>query len=307
LIEWARTWNLRNPKDRVWIVGVDAQDVINTRQTLRDFLPKAYGDKVLKRWESAERELAAADEQSLVFGDSSVDPSVRELLAEITAMLNLDSSLLIAKYGETEVASAREAARELLEFSDFNGGDGGVIRHSRDWYMAVRVLETLNQAGVSSRAVYWAHNAHVAHPDGSMRTTGAVLRSVLGCDYGAVAMTFGEGTVLAQIPNDPEDRLTVSSLPAAPEESIESVVSGIHEDGAVSTWACNVDLSQAPEWLRTPRSMHWIGGLHAPESLPSAAFRAFSLLQDFDGIAYIRRTTAEEIPPNRPLIPVRKK
>ncbi len=307
LVEWIRGWNLQHPDDRVRIVGVDPQDAISTHQRLGTFLARAYGDDVRKRWQSAESELKAADEQSLVFGDSSVDPLVRQFLMEITAMLELDSALLTTRYGTRDVQAARDAAHELLEFSDFNGREGSTISHSRDWYMAARVLAALDQAGPQSHAVYWAHNAHVAHVPGSMRTTGSVLRSVLGCQYGALALTFGEGTVLAQMPNDAEDRLAVTALPAGPEESIESVLSALHEPGAVASWACDVEEASTPKWLQIPRNMHWVGGLHAPNSLPSAAFRSFNLLQDFDGIGYVRRTTAEEIPSDRPVIPARKK
>jgi hypothetical protein len=53
--------------------------------------------------------------------------------------------------------------------------------------------------------------------------------------------------------------------------------------------------------------MHWIGGLYTPGSLSSAAFRNFDLLRDFDGVVYLPRVTAEDIPTERPLIPARKR
>jgi erythromycin esterase-like protein len=58
--------------------------------------------------------------------------------------------------------------------------------------MAANVLE----AASTSRVVYWAHNAHVAAPENG-RTTGAILRGVIGCDYLPIAITFGEGGFLA--------------------------------------------------------------------------------------------------------------
>jgi hypothetical protein len=49
--------------------------------------------------------------------------------------------------------------------------------------------------------------------------------------------------------------------------------------------------------------MHWVGGLYAPCTPPSDAFRPYDLLRDFDGVVYFRRVTAEEAPNDLPLVP----
>ena len=313
LYEWARSWNQNHPRDRVRIVGVDPQGSSSPRETLRAFIARAYGEELLKRWAPAEMDLAAADEQTFVFGDSGVDAATRLLLLEIVAMLDLDAPLLKSKFGEATVESASRAARTLAEFSDFNSGAGGAINHSRDWYMATRVLRALQDGGPSAKAIYWAHNAHVVHPPGSKRTTGALLRDTLGCKYAALAVTFGEGAFVAQIPNDLEDRLAVSELPPAPDESIESVLAELNPESTLATWSCvatrssSIDISSIPEWLKKPHLMHWVGALYTPGSASSSAFRSFDLLNDFDGAVFLRRVTAEEIPSDRPLIPARKR
>ena len=312
LYEWARSWNKNHPRDRVRIVGVDPQGSSSPRETLRAFIARAYGEELLKRWVAAEKDLAAADEQTFVFGDSGVDAATRLLLLEIVAMLDLDAPLLKSKFGEDAVESASRAARMLAEFSDFNSGGGGTINHSRDWYMATRVLRALQEKGPSAKAIYWAHNAHVVHPPGSNRTTGALLRDTLGCKYGALAVTFGEGAFVAQIPNDLEDRLAVSALPPAPDESIESVLAELNSGSTLVTWPCvtarsSIDIASIPEWLRKAHLMHWVGALYTPGSPNSSAFRSFDLLNDFDGAVFLRRVTADEIPNDRPLIPARKR
>jgi erythromycin esterase len=313
VIEWLHTWNKGHPNDRVRLVGVDAQENAGSRETLRAFLGRAYGEDLLKLWTPAERELAAADEQTAVFGDSGVNAGTRQLLLEIVAVLELDAPILRSRFGALEVESAMEAAQTLAEFADFNSDSGGAINHSRDWYMAARVLRALQSAGPSAKVVYWAHNAHVTHPPGSNRTTGALLRGTLGCEYVGVAVTFGEGAFVAQIPNDLEDRLAVSVLPPAPDESIESVLSELNSGGALATWPClttrssGIDIGSMPEWLRKAHLMRWVGGLYKPGSLSSTAFRSFDLLRDFDGVVFLSRVTADEIPKDRPLIPARKR
>jgi erythromycin esterase len=309
--EWVRQWNKEHPRDHVQVIGVDANENADARETLRAFLGRAYGDDILKRWAPAERELAAADEQTAVFGDSGVDGATRQLLLEIVAMMKLDAPILKSRFGAPAFDSAMEAAQTLLEFADFNSGSGAVIKHSRDWYMAARVLRALQEHGASAKAVYWAHNAHVVHPIGSDRTAGALLRGALGCEYAALALTFGEGAFVAEMPNDLEDRLLVSTLPPAPDESIESVLRELYSDGALATWACSTQVNavtpSAPAWLRSSHPMHFVGGLYQPGSVSSAAFRSYDLMQDFDGVVFLPRVTAEDIPTDRPLIPARKR
>jgi erythromycin esterase len=312
LIEWVRNWNRAHPRDRVTVVGVDPQENPTTLKTLRAFLSQAYPAELMAKWEAAERELTAADEQTLVFGDSGISAPTRQLLLEIVAMLELDAPLLIRRFGAVDQAAALEAARRLAEFADFNSQSSGAINHSRDWYMAARVLRALDATGPKAKAIYWAHNAHVTHPPDSVLTSGALLRRTLGCDYAALAVTFGEGGFVAQLPNDPADRLLASALPAAHDETIESVLRELQPDGSLATWPCwagkpATSLSTIPEWLNYPRPMHWIGGLFSPGTPRNLTFRSFDLLRDFDGVIYLPRVTADVIPTERPLIPARQR
>ena len=62
-----------------------------------------------------------------------------------------------------------------------------------------------------------------------------------------------------------------------------------------------------PRWLQTGQPMHWVGGLFTPGSLPSTAFRPFKLVEEFDGIFYLPRVTADQLFTDRPLIPARRR
>ncbi|MGD9560831.1 MAG: erythromycin esterase family protein [Pyrinomonadaceae bacterium] len=308
LYEWARNWNQKHPRDRVRVVGVDPQGSGHPREILSGFIGRAYGEAALNRWSIFEKDLAAADEQTFVFGDSGVDTATRQFLFDLLAMLELDEPLLNIKFGKETVESAVRATQMLAEFSDFNSNSGGAIRHSRDWYMASRVLRAMQERRTATKIVYWAHNAHVVHPPGSIRTTGSVLRQTLGCKYAALAVTFGEGAFVAQIPNDAEDRLDTSVLPSAVDESVESVLKNLNTGALLATWLCANDganLSE-PQWLKTPRLMHWVGGLYDAGSPASSAYRSFDLIRDFDGLVYFPRVKAEEVTKN-PIIPARKR
>jgi erythromycin esterase-like protein len=291
--------------DRVRIVGVDAQDHRDARLVLGQFLVKAYGDPVVEPWKAAEAELAAADEQAFVFGDSEVDASARRLLLEASAMLDADAGVMRARHGE-QFEAARDAARILLEFADFNSnGEGAAISHSRDWYMANRILRSL-EGSTATKAVYWAHNSHVAHPKGSTSSAGGLLRDVLGCGYAAFALTFGDGAFVAQVPNDRENRLAVSNLPPAPPGSLEEMLGRSGQHRKLVTWGCERP-GDAPEWFNIPRKMRWVGGLYDPGANAREALRPLAVLDDFDGVLYLPKVTAEDIPRDRKPVPARKR
>lgn len=308
LYEWARRWNKLHPRDRVQIVGVDPQGSTHPLETLRSFVGQAYGEELLKKWAPIETELAAADQQTYVFGYSGVAPSTRQFVMNIVAMLNIDAPLLRAKFGDEKVEAARNAAQILAEFSDFNSDSSGPINHSRDWYIATRVLRAI---GRSAKAVYWAHNAHVAHPSRSSWPAGSVLRQMIGCDYTALAITLGEGAFLAQVMNDPQNRLAVSTLPLAMDESVESMLKKLYPSGSLSMWPCSPSASEnrsEPEWLRREHPMHWVGGIYDPaNAIPTSPFRPFDILRDFDAIAFLPAVTAEEIPNKLPVVPPRNR
>ena len=311
LVGWLREWNAARPAaDRVRLVGVDPQDNATARETLGSFLENAYGAGVLALWTPIAREMAAADSQVLVFGNSDVSPAVRQGLMELVAMLELDAPILRHRLGTGAVEAAVATARQMAQMADFNSNGAGAITHWRDWYMAANLLRALDLAGPNSKAVFWAHNAHVSNPPGrpvERRTSGAYLRDALGCGYGALGVTFGEGAFVAQVPNDSANRLAVSSLPLSPEESIDGVLAKLYPDGAIVSWKCPQDSTAVPGWLGRLQTMHWVGGLFTPGSPPSEAFRPYDLLRDFDGVVYLRRVTADELPLDRPLIPARRR
>ena len=301
LLAFIDEWNSAHRSDPVRFVGVDAQQNAPLRDILRTFIEKAYGQPGLTAWNAAEKELIAADEQTLVFGDSSISTPTRDYLLKLRAMLDLDAPILRARFGDEALTQAQHAADIVAQFADFNSNDPQA--HSRDWYMATNVLAA---AGASDRAVYWAHNAHIASPRNG-RTSGSILRSVLGCAYAPIAITFGEGSFIAEMPNDLDDRLAQTTLPAAPPETVEGVVSSIATTPLLTVWDCDGSRADLPAWLQAPKPMHWVGGLYSPDTLASSAFRPFDLLADFDGLLYFPRVTAEDIPADRPHIPARKR
>jgi erythromycin esterase len=306
LARWLRKWNAEHPEDRVRLVGVDPQDNERARSELVAVLRAAYGDSGITGLGGAIHEIAVADSQSWVFGDSRISAARYRTLVEVASRLDSDAPLLVRQLGVDSVDAAREAARQFVQFADFNA-EGRSIR-SRDWYMAANLMRALDAAPAGTRAVFWAHNAHASLASGrapQARTSGAFLREALGCDYRALATSFGEGAFVAQLPNDPRDRLEVSSLPPAPPETIDGVMGSVYGAGAVATWGCDPRPRDVPPWLQRAEPLHWVGGIFEPGSLSSEAFRPFELVNDFDGIFYLPKVTADQLFDDRPIVPAR--
>jgi erythromycin esterase len=307
LVRWLRGWNAEHPGDRVRLVGVDPQDNERARAELLAVLRAAYGDSGITGLDSAMHEVAVADSQTWVFGDSRISAATYRTLVEVAARLDSDAPLLVEQLGADSLDAARDAARQFVQFADFNAeGRGG---RSRDWYMAANLMRALDAAPAGTRAVFWTHNAHASLAAGrapQARTSGAFLRAALGCDYRALATSFGEGAFVAQLPNDLQDRLEVSSLPPAPPETIDGVMRSVYGAAAVATWSCDPRPRDVPPWLQRAQPMHWVGAIFEPGSLPSEAFRPFVLVNDFDGIFYLPKVTADQIFSDRPSVPARR-
>ena len=309
LVRWLRGWNAAHPTDKVSLIGVDPQDNEIARDSLSAFLGRAYGSDFVARLAPMFREFAVADSQTLVFGNSAIDSTARAASIELLATLDLDAAMLSSRFGSAAVDASRDAARQLVEFAEFNSSGAGIVNRSRDYFMALNLFDALAKAGGKAKAVYWAHNSHAAHTQNRSAngtTAGGWLRQWLGCSYAAIGASFGEGAFVVQMPNDPTDRLWIAQLPPSPAESIDAVLSKMRTGASIAAWPCRVDSTTAPAWLGRAQPMHWAGGLLAPGSSPSGSFRSFDLVRDFDGVYFIPRVSADEMPTDRPLVPGRK-
>ena len=304
LLEWVRRWNLDHPADLVRIVGVDPQDSRDARSRFDRFLAQAYGEEFAAAWAPASAELAAADAQTLVFGNSDVSEPVRRKVLETYARISGDEALLSERLGPAAVQDALATATELMQFADFNGGLVTPPR-SRDWYMAVNLIEAMQTSPRGTKAIYWAHNAHVSAAATRWGPTGAVLRQALGCNYRAIATTFGRGGFIAQLPGDPDNRVIPTLVGEAAEETIEQVVAATGPGGRFAAWRCGARAEAPPPWLREPRPLRWIGGLYAPGAPERTNYQPYGLTAAFDAIAYLPAVTAEDPPAERPRVPPR--
>lgn len=304
LLEWVRQWNSHHSTDQVRVVGVDPQDNQASRERLGAFLARVYGPHFTEAWNAQAAELAVADAQTSVFGDSGTSPALRQFMQEIVARLSMDGPLLRARFGEADFEQALDAARDLYAFVDFNSGRA-TLSHFRDWYMAQALVRAMDRSPTRAKAIYWAHNAHVSVAPTAWGPTGAVLRQAFGCGYRAVAATFGSGDFMAQVAGGPGARLATTTLAAAAaqQDTTENMLASVRPGAHLTTWTCDGAPAQQPEWLRVPRPLRWIGGVYAPDSLPSATYQPYLLTAAFDAIAYFPSVRAEAVQAERTGVP----
>lgn len=278
-----RAWNAAHPQDPVSIVGLDDGDHAPAREVLAGFVQGAYDASFVNRVDEVLDRLAKADAQAMVFGPSDVGAEDWEFLVDLAVKLEARTP---------KPTDAIVAARTLAQASEFNAGGP----RSRDVMMAENLIRVL---GPDARAVFWGHNAHVGHPPderGDRAPTGGRFAELTR--YVAIATAFNEGGFLAQLSDDPEDRLQTFSVPPGAEDSIDAVLATLGD--AIATWPDGG--ADAPLWLLAPHPMHWIGALYSNEPVPNRSSRDARLLVDYDGVIMFRQVDPEasmEIGKNR--------
>lgn len=139
--------------------------------------------------------------------------------------------------------------------------------------MAELLLKQLEQSGVETRCVIWAHNAHVQRSplrylDTDELAMGGHLSKSLGDKYYAIGVAFGEGEFQANVQSEGGKwEFRRYTLSPAPEESLEARL------GTAGHEKLLLDLRTAPKtesvqnWLRSGHGQRWFGGYTSVEEV----------------------------------------
>jgi len=162
---------------------------------------------------------------------------------------------------------------------------------ARDGAMAENAEALVALEGPGARGVFWAHNGHVSHePRPEEKPAGAFLRSRLGEGYRAVGTEFYAGSFLSA----PGDRIRTFNLKASPPSYFANAAARLcRQAGMLDLTDLSGDLSRA---LARPFDLHSIGGDYDPSRRPSRGV----LGEQFDGLVFLRNTSAAELLPWRP-------
>jgi erythromycin esterase len=287
LIEW-----LRARGTGVTFIGLDPMGTAAADATLRAFL-RVVDPATEERVRPLLDAMRVEDEKGNRFERTTVPAERVQELERLIAYLVTREGDLVRRTSPRQYAAALDAARLITQFAQFNSG--GTL--TRDAAMAEHFFRAM-QRMPDTRAIVWAHNAHISTSDrSSYKPLGALLRNAYGSGYYALATSFNRGAFRAQVPDSSPPDLRTFTLPAAPAGTVDAVLAAMRLPIAF------VDLRGTPPpavaaWLAEPRRMHWIGAIWADTFTEAQAFQPFLLNRDFDGVLFVEATTSSTTRPS---------
>jgi erythromycin esterase len=298
MLDWMRRYNAgQPPAARIRFMGIDMQVLGRAYDSLTSFVRLA-APRLAAAFDSvivAQR--AAMQGQQPV--TQRIDAAARRLprTQSLVARFVADSARLGTRLDSLRLARALWYARLLLQCDR-------VIAHQqeRDSLMAANVLGILRRDS-TARMIVWAHNQHISRTGQLSRTSqvmGAYLAGALARRYYAMALTFDDGSFRAR-DMEQGNRLTTFRVGRARQESVESVLARIPLDQYAVDLRSAPDTGQVASWLSTPRSLRSIGAGFGWALERRGGFEeTTSLATDYDGVIFVRHSTASRPLRSRP-------
>lgn len=301
LLEQLREWNRQaSAQDQVRLVGIDAQDSQAAMSRLILLVGEWHSETVAQMKELVSRVPKVI--ATMMTGDRQPWDEIAKEIESLRTVLRNDITVNADNAAQYEL----RVCEFLYSLSIFS------TRGGRDEAMAQLLLKQLEQTGIDSRCVVWAHNAHIQRsPLGYLGSPelamGGHLAKRLGNRYYALGVAFGEGEFQANAPApDGSWGFRRYRLSAAPEGSLDWML------GKAGLERYLLDLRGAPkstavqQWLSSPHGQRWFGGYSVPDDCESVTRDASKLMpttprEDFDGLLYVAKTTAAK-PRNAKLI-----
>ncbi|MFJ9772916.1 erythromycin esterase family protein [Kitasatospora sp. NPDC101157] len=294
LVEWLREHNRALPEARrVRFVGIDPQRSADSAGELHAFLRQVAPERA-----------AAVHATLRAIGDSTPagDPegagelldSARQLLAELEEARAAHTATAGAAATDRAIAHARNLVRaaDLAGRSPL-GTDGAVEEGSlaaRDRYMAEAVAELHETTGL--RTAVWAHNSHVmtGRYAAGVPAMGRHLRERYGDDYYALGLLLGKGAFRARTGSTRARPPRRHGIGGGGPKSVEGQLAAAHRGDHL------LDLRAA---RGEPAVERWLAERHFLRSfgagVPRFSYRfelaPTVLAEEYDGLAYVRRST----------------
>jgi erythromycin esterase len=302
LIEWLRSHNAALPLERrVRFVGVDMQAPTAAAERVLDYIGRVAPEYL----GTATETLAPIRTQP--FGGSPATSGrspeekaeAQRRLYSLVGYLSVREASFIRASSERDYRNALQAARTLQQY-DRDASLTFRDQHERgfelrDRAMADNVTQLLQDAGPDARVALWAHNMHL---DTQFQIWGAAqmghfLKRTFGDEYYGLALTFDHGSFRAfgRRPDGSRGR-TEFRVAATPPGWLEWYLARAAPPMYL------LDLRSAPEhgpvrrWLDMEMPYRLVGATFDPAQEVMRLVRQAPLRQRFDGVMFIRETTA---------------
>jgi erythromycin esterase len=297
LVRWMRAYNADPRHERkLRFAGFDMQSVEEPSRRLAAYLKDvdpAVGHDELATLET----LATVD--TLPDRSRAAEICARSILpvADLGRRLSERKAQYVARSGHAGWRRAVGCARILGQAIQLHGV--GNSRRIRDQKMAENVEWILNEEGLGTRMMLWAHNSHVsaAPENGGPWSMGSHLRETFGSRYFVIGQAFGEGGFVARDGQDSGQpsgggRLGPFAVGPAEPGSLDGTLAAT----GVSAFVVPVGekAGSAGRWLHSAQTMRAIGSTFSGEGKMG---RVIVPAIDYDAIAFFQKTT-----PARPLL-----
>jgi erythromycin esterase len=189
LMNWLKKYN-QTHTDKIHLYGCEMQYVISDVNKIREYLKTVNSDYQIDGFEK--HLWQAFDESEKTDYYISYAKLKKYFIANYEAFKN--------KTSEREFNLAYQHIVVLGQFVTAINQNVEQRKHDfRDIYMGENIEWILNFHGNKSKALYWAHNAHVGDwvDNGIVDVTGHQLRKIYGNSYFNIATDFGTGEYIA--------------------------------------------------------------------------------------------------------------
>ncbi len=189
LMNWLKKYN-QTHTDKIHLYGCEMQYVISDVNKIKEYLKTVNSDYQI---DGFEKHLWQPIEES-----EKTDYYIS--YAKLKKHFINNSETFKNKTSEKEFSIAYQHIVVLGQFvTAINQNNEQRKSDFRDIYMGENIQWILNFHGNESKALYWAHNAHVGDwvDNGMVDVTGHQLRKIYGNAYFNIATDFGTGEFLA--------------------------------------------------------------------------------------------------------------
>lgn len=218
--------------------------------------------------------------------------AVRDTLAEVARRFDSRRAQYTRQSGREAWALARQDLTVLSQCvaRRLSPLDGNI----RDRAMADNLRWVLEHEGPGAKAVFWAHNMHVARGPGEWTDSpaGRHLGEAFGRGFYVFGFAFNQGAFQAMHVPDaqaPERRgVAEFTVPSAPEDSLDAALAST----GLAMFA--LDLRTVPssgpvrEWWRRAHRTREPGAFYSQEGYTMSTNHALAL---YDGLLFVERTT----------------
>ncbi len=189
LVNWLKEYNQTHP-EKIHLYGCEMQYVISDVNKIRAFLEAVNSDYEI---DGFEKHLWQPFDENEKVKDYNSYANLKKYFLE-------HEEVFKNKTSEREFSLAYQHIEVLGQFVTAINQNVEQRKHDfRDIYMAENIQWILNFHGDKSKALYWAHNAHVGDwvDNGIVDVTGHQLRKIYQNTYFNIATDFGIGEFVA--------------------------------------------------------------------------------------------------------------